>query len=151
MWELHITVMLSFSSSGLPLVDGWQCEVRAAEVAGSPRLLRAVTVSAECEASHWFCSDLTHPHPHRTIYEKLAGAVTEEQRTLYSQRVEEIAPNIRYCAYNMGDMPTDVSQLMKLRSDAPGSDMLASKIDVSLPTRRASLHVQWQGMNFSRR
>ena len=68
---------------------------------------------------------------HRTIYEKLAGAVTEEQRTLYSQRVEEITPNIRYCAYNIGDMPADISQLMKLKSGAIGADMLASKIDVS--------------------
>ena len=67
----------------------------------------------------------------RTIYEKLGGVVTEEQRTLYAQRVEELVPSIRYCAYNIGDMPSDISQLIKLRTDAPGSDMLSSKIDVS--------------------
>ena len=68
----------------------------------------------------------------RTIYEKLGGAVPEEQRALYSQRVEEMVPSIRYCAYNIGDMPSDLSQLMKLRtSTVPGSDILASKIDVS--------------------
>lgn len=38
----------------------------------------------------------------RTIYEKLANAFTEEQAVLYNQRVEEISPNIRYCAYNIG-------------------------------------------------
>lgn len=41
--------------------------------------------------------------PHRTIYEKLASAFTEEQAVLYNQRVEEISPNIRYCAYNIGE------------------------------------------------
>jgi len=57
-------------------------------------------------------------------------AVSEEQRSLYSQRVEEITPNVRYCAYNMKDMPSDLSELMKLRSSAHGDEMLASKIDV---------------------
>ena len=56
--------------------------------------------------------------------------MSEEQRTLYSQRVEEISPNVRYCAYNMGDTQTDITQLMKLTSDTPGYDLLASKIDV---------------------
>lgn len=39
----------------------------------------------------------------RTIYEKLACAFTEEVAVLYRQRVEEISPNIRYCAYNIGE------------------------------------------------
>lgn len=68
--------------------------------------------------------------PGRTIYEQLGMAVSEEQRSLYSQRVEEITPNVRYCAYNMKDMPSDLSELMKLRSSAHGDEMLASKIDV---------------------
>ena len=68
---------------------------------------------------------------HRTIYEKLSGVVPQDQRGVYTQRVEEITPNVRYCAYNIGGLPTDITQLMKLRRDAPGFDMLASKIDVS--------------------
>jgi len=39
----------------------------------------------------------------RTIYEKLASAFTEEQAVLFYQRVDEISPNIRYCAYNIGE------------------------------------------------
>lgn len=39
----------------------------------------------------------------RTIYEKLASAFTEEMAALYRQRVDEISPNIRYCAYNIGE------------------------------------------------
>lgn len=53
--------------------------------------------------------------------------MSEEQKVVYSQRVEEISPNMRYCAYNIGDMPTDINQLMEMRNV---SDMLASKINV---------------------
>ena len=67
----------------------------------------------------------------RTIYEQLARAVLEEHRVHYHQRVEEIAPSIRYCAYNIGDMPSDVKELTKLRVSMPGYELLASKIDVS--------------------
>lgn len=56
----------------------------------------------------------------------------EEQRGVYLQRVDDISPNIRYCAYNIGDMPTDVNQLMAMRNV---SDVLASKINV-----RCALH-----------
>lgn len=53
----------------------------------------------------------------------------DDQKAVYTQRVEEMVPNIRYCAYNIGGS-TDIKQLGKLRPDAPGFDMIASKIDV---------------------
>ena len=69
----------------------------------------------------------------RSIYEKLAGAfMDEDTRMLYLQRVEEISPNIRYCAYNLGQGGLDINDLMKMRSNATGQDMLAAKIDVSI-------------------
>ena len=71
-------------------------------------------------------------HYIRTIYEQLASAVLEEHRCHYSQRVDEIVPSIRYCAYNIGDMPSDIKQLSQLRVAAPGYELLASKIDVGL-------------------
>ena len=67
----------------------------------------------------------------RSIYEKLAGAfMDEDTKTMYLQKVEEISPNIRYCAYNLGKGGLDINELMKMRSSASGQDMLASKIDV---------------------
>lgn len=39
----------------------------------------------------------------RTIYEKLAAILGEEEGSLYRQKMEEIVPNLRYCAYNVGD------------------------------------------------
>lgn len=66
---------------------------------------------------------------HRTIYQKLASAFTEEQQVVYQQRVDEIAPNLRYCAYNIGD-ESAIIDLQKMRI-AAGEDQLSSKLDVS--------------------
>ena len=63
----------------------------------------------------------------RTIYRELGGAVSEDQQAIYQQRVDEIFPNVRYCAYNIGDTPADLGELLKLRSGVTGSVMLASK------------------------
>ena len=69
----------------------------------------------------------------RSIYEKLASAFLDEAtKNLYMQRVDEIGPNIRYCAYNLGQGGTDINDLMKMRLSAVGQDMLAAKIAVCL-------------------
>lgn len=81
--------------------------------------------------TQWGLMSSVHPLLCRTIYEQLARAVLEEHRVHYHQRVDEIAPSIRYCAYNIGDMPSDVKELTKLRVSMPGYELLASKIDVS--------------------
>ncbi|KAG9460661.1 hypothetical protein GDO78_020349, partial [Eleutherodactylus coqui] len=67
---------------------------------------------------------------YRTIYEKLASAFTEEQAVLYNQRVDEISPNIRYCAYNIGDK-TAMNELMQMRLRGGGAEgLLAEKLEV---------------------
>ena len=72
----------------------------------------------------------------RSIYEKLSGAFMDESmKSLYLQRVDEIGPNIRYCAYNLGQGGMDINDLMKMRSSAAGQDMLAAKIDVCIQWR----------------
>lgn len=50
----------------------------------------------------------------QTIYEKLAQALGEGQRALYQQRVDELSPSLRYCAYNIGD-ETAISDLKRMR------------------------------------
>nr|KAG5707690.1 hypothetical protein BaRGS_003265 [Batillaria attramentaria] len=84
----------------------------------------------------------------KTIYEKLAGAFTEEQQAVYQQRVDEIAPNLRYCAYNIGD-ESALQDLQKMRV-AAGGDQLSSKLDDLLSQTRekqaATLsEVTWRG------
>ena len=78
-----------------------------------------------------------HCHP-RDIYEKLCGAVPDDQKAMYAQRVVEMVPNIRYCAYNIGDS-ADIAELVKLRPGAPG---LASRIDVS-HTQHSIIHTSF--------
>lgn len=66
----------------------------------------------------------------RTIYEKLGSAFTEDIQQLYLQQVEEITPNIRYCAYNIGDQSA-IDELRQLRRKG-GEDQLTSHLDVIL-------------------
>ncbi|XP_076871996.1 signal recognition particle subunit SRP68 isoform X4 [Brachyhypopomus gauderio] len=86
----------------------------------------------------------------KTIYEKLASAFTEEQGVLYRQRVEEISPNIRYCAYNIGDQNA-MNDLMQMRLSAGGGGaMIAEKLEALITQTRAKQaatmsEVEWRG------
>ncbi|KAB0796200.1 hypothetical protein PPYR_10261 [Photinus pyralis] len=37
------------------------------------------------------------------VYEKLASALPEEHQVPYRQRIDELTPSLRYCAYNVGE------------------------------------------------
>ncbi|XP_045214058.2 signal recognition particle subunit SRP68-like [Mercenaria mercenaria] len=85
----------------------------------------------------------------KTIYENLAKAFTEDIQALYLQRVSEIEPNIRYCAYNIGD-ETAIEDLMQMRREAGGGDFMLGELDTLLSQTRekqaATLsEVTWQG------
>ncbi|KFZ54275.1 Signal recognition particle subunit SRP68, partial [Antrostomus carolinensis] len=86
----------------------------------------------------------------RTIYEKLANAFTEEQAVLYNQLVEEISPNIRYCAYNIGDQSA-MNELMQMRLRSGGTEgLLAEKLEALITQTRAKQaatmsEVEWRG------
>eukprot|EP00794_Sanderia_malayensis_P008838 gene8838-9784_t len=86
----------------------------------------------------------------RTIYEKLASAFIDDTKLLYLQRGEEITPNIRYCAYNLGEDSVDINDLVNLRMHAAGQDLLVSKIDAAISQTREKLasnvgEVSWRG------
>ncbi|CAG10775.1 unnamed protein product, partial [Tetraodon nigroviridis] len=85
----------------------------------------------------------------KTIYEKLASAFTEEIAVLYRQRVEEISPNIRYCAYNIGDQNA-INDLMQMRLTGGGGGMMAEKLEALITqarTKQAATmsEVEWRG------
>ncbi|XP_068177425.1 signal recognition particle subunit SRP68 [Antennarius striatus] len=85
----------------------------------------------------------------KTIYEKLASAFTEEMSALYRQRVEEISPNIRYCAYNIGDQNA-INDLMQMRLTGGGGGMMAEKLEALITqarTKQAATmsEVEWRG------
>lgn len=67
----------------------------------------------------------------RTIYERLASAFVDEMKEVYLKRVDEISPNIRYCAYSIGD-ETAIKDLMQMRMRSSGAgDTLTTRLDVS--------------------
>uniref|UniRef100_A0A8D3C8Q9 Signal recognition particle subunit SRP68 n=1 Tax=Scophthalmus maximus TaxID=52904 RepID=A0A8D3C8Q9_SCOMX len=85
----------------------------------------------------------------KTIYEKLASAFTEELAVLYRQRVDEISPNIRYCAYNIGDQNA-INDLMQMRLTGGGGGMMAEKLESLITqarTKQAATmsEVEWRG------
>ncbi|XP_061583634.1 signal recognition particle subunit SRP68-like [Cololabis saira] len=85
----------------------------------------------------------------KTIYEKLASAFTEELAVLYRQRVDEISPNIRYCAYNIGDQNA-INDLMQMRLTGGGGGMMAEKLEALITqarTKQAATmsEVEWRG------
>ncbi|KAM7418971.1 hypothetical protein PAMA_016201 [Pampus argenteus] len=85
----------------------------------------------------------------KTIYEKLASAFTEEMAVLYRQRVDEISPNIRYCAYNIGDQNA-INDLMQMRLTGGGGGMMAEKLESLITqarTKQAATmsEVEWRG------
>ena len=61
----------------------------------------------------------------------MAGILIESEAATYSQRANEVAPNIRYCLFNLDESSADVKELMQLKNAPGGSDLLAAKINVS--------------------
>ncbi|XP_044253823.1 signal recognition particle subunit SRP68 [Tribolium madens] len=78
------------------------------------------------------------------IYEKLASALPENEQAPYKQRVVEITPSLRYCAYNIGD--EKAVDLLELRSQGV-LDNFDALVSQSKQKTEAVLHeVQWFGI-----
>lgn len=84
------------------------------------------------------------------VYEKLASALGEEEQLVYRQRCEELAPSLRYCAYNIGDKSA-IDDLMTLRNQAHG-DLLDNLDQLMAQTRERRQEVlsdtEWCGRSF---
>jgi hypothetical protein len=78
---------------------------------------------------------------------------SDELKSIYLQKVEEMNPNIRYCAYNIGD-ETAIKDLVDMKLKSTGSE-LAGEIDVisffnlSLSSSNIFKKKQTIGFNFS--
>ncbi|XP_974448.1 signal recognition particle subunit SRP68 [Tribolium castaneum] len=78
------------------------------------------------------------------IYEKLGSALAENEQAPYKQRVVEITPSLRYCAYNIGD--EKAVDLLELRSQGV-LDNFDALVSQSKQKTEAVLHeVQWFGI-----
>ncbi|XP_064617807.1 signal recognition particle subunit SRP68-like [Liolophura sinensis] len=84
----------------------------------------------------------------KTIYERLASAFTDETQALYLQKVDEVSPSLRYCAYNIGDQSA-IQDLKEMRWKA-GQDSISSTLDELLSQTREKQavtlsEVSWRG------
>ncbi|XP_017797746.1 PREDICTED: signal recognition particle subunit SRP68 [Habropoda laboriosa] len=82
----------------------------------------------------------------QVVYGKLASALQESEQVMYNARVEELAPSLRYCAYNIGDT-TAIDDLMQMRGQLSG-ELLASLDSLIAQTREKQANaeeVTWRG------
>lgn len=78
----------------------------------------------------------------KQIYESLSLAVGEEEGSLFKQKIEEITPSLRYCAYNIGD--ASVASLSDLRTG--GTEGLEGLMQEARKQQAATLQdVDWRG------
>ncbi|KAJ8682421.1 hypothetical protein QAD02_018213 [Eretmocerus hayati] len=82
----------------------------------------------------------------QVVYENLAKALPESEQTIYKARVDELAPNLRYCAYNIGDTSA-IDDLMQMRGKLSG-DLLSnldSLISQSREKQASTEEISWRG------
>lgn len=82
----------------------------------------------------------------QVVYGELAQALPESEQVIYKARVEELAPSLRYCAYNVGDTSA-IDDLMQMRGQLSG-ELLASLDALIAQTREkqsSAEEVTWRG------
>jgi len=82
----------------------------------------------------------------KAIYEKLASTLNEDEAAVYQGRIDEIAPSLRYCAYNIGDT-TAKQDLLNMRGTKHGGlDDLEDLINQTREQQAATLQeTEWRG------
>lgn len=80
----------------------------------------------------------------QVIYEKLASTLPEEEQLPYKQRIDEIAPSLRYCAYNIGD--EKAVDLLELRSQGVLENFDALVLQTKDKTAAVLHEVKWFDM-----
>lgn len=82
----------------------------------------------------------------QVVYKNLASALPETEQVIYNMRVEELAPSLRYCAYNIGDA-TAMDDLIQMRGQLSG-ELIASLDSLIAQTRdkqTSAEEVVWRG------
>ncbi|XP_012218352.1 signal recognition particle subunit SRP68 [Linepithema humile] len=82
----------------------------------------------------------------QVVYGNLASALPEAEQVVYKARVEELAPSLRYCAYNIGDTSA-IDDLMQMRGQLSG-ELMASLDSLIAQTREkqaSTEEVMWRG------
>ncbi|XP_049869055.1 signal recognition particle subunit SRP68 [Pectinophora gossypiella] len=84
------------------------------------------------------------------VLDKLCAALPQDERTLYKQKVEELKPSLRYCAYNIGDQSA-AGDLVAMRGQG-----LIENLDTLMAQAKESRsgvmrEVEWRGRRVTAR
>lgn len=82
----------------------------------------------------------------QVVYGELSSLLPESEQVVYKARVDELAPSLRYCAYNVGDTSA-IDDLMQMRGQL-SSELLAnldSLIAQTQPKQTNVEEVMWRG------
>lgn len=77
------------------------------------------------------------------IYENLAQALPEEERALYTAKVDEITPSLRYCSYNIGG-DTSVDDLLEMRAKGLLENLDVLVNQTKTESNESSQTVEWR-------
>lgn len=79
------------------------------------------------------------------VYETIAKTLAEDEQAPYRHRVDELAPSLRYCAYNIGD--EKAVNLLELRGQGLIENLDSLMVQAKEKRSEDIMEVNWQGLN----
>lgn len=78
------------------------------------------------------------------VYENLIQALPEDEQVLYKNRVDEITPSLRYCAYNIGEN-TSMNDLLEMRGQGMLQNLDSLVAQTKTEQTDAFQSAEWRG------
>jgi len=80
----------------------------------------------------------------QVVYENLVQALPEDEQILYKNRIDEIAPSLRYCAYNIGEN-INMNDLLEMRGQGMLTDLDTLVAQTKTEQTDAFQSTEWRG------
>lgn len=80
----------------------------------------------------------------QVVYENLVKALPEDEQILYKNRIDEIAPSLRYCAYNIGEN-INMNDLLEMRGQGMLTDLDTLVAQTKTEQTDAFQSTEWRG------
>lgn len=123
-----------------------QCDARTQlEVQGYSAWLQGTVLFELAEWTGYWARPVEFFNKALAIYSKLQGAVSEEEREVYTAKIQEVEVKLRFCRHHLGDRSA-TDTLLAMRSNEALGDKLDNLL-ASARERQASTlsEVTWKG------
>lgn len=80
----------------------------------------------------------------QVVYEKLQTTLPDDEQTPYKQRIDEISPSLRYCAYNIGD--EKAINILELRSQGLLENINSLAMQAKEKRAEEIMEINWNGL-----